>query len=206
MQRCGLAVRCFRSALCMTGNAMNRFAASAISGFAATAPMTGAMNLMHRWLPVHERYPLHPHIISMRLAKAAGVHGKMGRRQRHALTLLNHYAYGTFAGSVFGLIAPRERGPAVAVGIGYGLFVWAGSYLGLLPALGILQPATKHPARRNALMILAHLVWGASVGVLVSVLPDARGQERLSLSPGEASRPSAPARTALRPNSTGAMS
>jgi len=42
--------------------------------------------------------------------------------------------------------------------------VWGGSYLGLLPSLGILRPATDHPAQRNALMIAAHLVWGATLG------------------------------------------
>jgi uncharacterized membrane protein YagU involved in acid resistance len=149
---------------------MNAFAASAVSGLAATAPMTAAMNLMHRGLPERQRYSLPPHLISMRLAHAAGVHAKLNRGQRHALTLVNHYAYGTAAGSLFGLIAPRERGAAVTAGITYGLFVWAGSYLGLLPVLGILTPATKHPARRNALMILAHVVWGATLGLLVSAL------------------------------------
>jgi uncharacterized membrane protein YagU involved in acid resistance len=128
------------------------------------------MNLMHRRLPNRQRYSLPPHLITMRLARALGIHRKLDHRERHALTLVNHYAYGTAAGSLFGLIAPRRRGAAVTAGIGYGLFVWAGSYLGLLPALGILTPATKHPAKRNALMILAHVVWGATLGLLVSAL------------------------------------
>ena len=38
--------------------------------------------------------------------------------------------------------------------------------LGLLPALGILTPATRHPPRRNLLMIAAHVVWGATLGLL----------------------------------------
>jgi putative membrane protein len=44
--------------------------------------------------------------------------------------------------------------------------VWAGSYLGLLPVLGILSPATRHPTGRNALMIAAHIIWGATLGIL----------------------------------------
>jgi uncharacterized membrane protein YagU involved in acid resistance len=47
-----------------------------------------------------------------------------------------------------------------------GMIVWGGSYLGLLPALGIIPPATKHPRRRTALMIAAHLVWGVATGVV----------------------------------------
>ena len=52
----------------------------------------------------------------------------------------------------------------------YGLAVWAGSYLGLLPALGIMSPATDHPLRRTALMIAAHLVWGSALGTFVDLL------------------------------------
>ena len=48
----------------------------------------------------------------------------------------------------------------------YGLAVWTTGYLGLLPALGALRPATEHPPRRTALMIAAHVVWGAALGLL----------------------------------------
>jgi hypothetical protein len=57
-------------------------------------------------------------------------------------------------------------GPRVVSGIGWGLFVWAGSYLGLLPALDLHEPATQHPAERNILMIVAHIIWGATLGAL----------------------------------------
>jgi hypothetical protein len=36
--------------------------------------------------------------------------------------------------------------------------------------LGILRPATEHPARRNALMIGAHVVWGVALGLIVEQL------------------------------------
>jgi hypothetical protein len=29
----------------------------------------------------------------------------------------------------------------------------------------ILKPATEHPARRNLLMIVVHLIWGASMAL-----------------------------------------
>jgi hypothetical protein len=62
----------------------------------------------------------------------------------------------------------------VLAGVGFGLAVWAVSYLGWLPAAGILSPATEHPARRNALMIGAHVVWGATTGLAVGRLSDGR--------------------------------
>jgi hypothetical protein len=42
----------------------------------------------------------------------------------------------------------------------FGVGVWGASYLGWLPAVGLIQPAIRHPARRNALMLSVHLVWG----------------------------------------------
>ena len=47
--------------------------------------------------------------------------------------------------------------------------------MGLLPAAGILKPATEHPARRNALMIASHLVWGAALGALLASRSPAPG-------------------------------
>ena len=32
--------------------------------------------------------------------------------------------------------------------------------MGWLPAFGVLEPATRHPLRRDAVMFGAHLVWG----------------------------------------------
>lgn len=149
---------------------MKALIAGAVGGLVATAPMTAAMKRMHRRLPARERYPLPQRIIAMRLAKRAGVREKLDEPERRAVTLLAHYGYGTFAGSLFGLLAPRTRIGAVAGGVGYGLFVWAGSYLGLLPSLRILAPATQHPPRRNAMMIVSHVVWGATLGLLASLL------------------------------------
>jgi uncharacterized membrane protein YagU involved in acid resistance len=59
-------------------------------------------------------------------------------------------------------------------GAAAGLAVWLASYMGWIPAVGNLEPATRHPARRNALMIVAHLVWGASTSASIRELRLAR--------------------------------
>ena len=41
--------------------------------------------------------------------------------------------------------------------------IWAVSYLGWIPVSGLRANAFKMPARRNGLMILAHLIWGVSI-------------------------------------------
>lgn len=146
----------------------------ALAGSIATAPMTLVMEVLYRLLPAQERYPLPPSEITTELTEEAGVAKKLDQGEHTALTLVNHFGYGAGAGSLYALLAGRLHAllplPGPVLGIGYGLIVWSVSYLGLLPALGILRPATEHPGRRNLLMIAAHVVWGAVTGMLVERL------------------------------------
>lgn len=50
------------------------------------------------------------------------------------------------------------------------ILIGAASYFGWIPALGILKPANANPGRRNATMILAHVVWGGAYAVTQSEL------------------------------------
>ena len=143
--------------------------AASLGGLTATLPMTIAMEAMFRRLSLPQRYPLPPRTISMRLAGAAGIRPELDERERLGVTLLNHFGYGTAAGAVYGLLARRLL-PGALGGAVYGLGVWAGSYLGLLPATGLYPPATEESARRNALMIAAHVVWGATLGTVTEAL------------------------------------
>ena len=149
---------------------MDRLLAGAIAGLGATAPMTVAMVAMHRQLPSRQRYPLPPRRITMRAAEKVGAKKHLDETQRTGLTLLAHFGYGAAVGGLFGLIAPRDLARSLPAGVAYGLLVWAGSYLGLLPALGLHRPATREPERRNELMIAAHVVWGAAAGALAPLM------------------------------------
>jgi uncharacterized membrane protein YagU involved in acid resistance len=142
----------------------------ALAGGLATAPMTLFMTTMHRTLPRGERYPLPPKRITMKVAGEVGLKEHLGKRERNALTMLAHFDYGAAMGAVYSPLADRLPGSPLAKGISFGLLVWTVSYLGLLPAAGILKPATEHPPRRNALMIGAHVVWGAGLGLIHEAL------------------------------------
>ena len=153
---------------------MNRILLGALAGLAATGPMTLAMKLMHEQLPSEERYPLPPRQVTEGLAEKAGVNEELGEEERRAATWASHFGYGAACGALYGALAGgRLDANPVLAGVGFGVAVWAGSYLGWLPAAGILSPATEHPARRNALMIAAHVVWGATTGVVLERLSDA---------------------------------
>jgi hypothetical protein len=157
---------------------MNRILLGALAGLAATGPMTLAMKLMHEQLPREERYPLPPRQVTEGLAEKAGVNEHLDEDEREAATWLSHFAYGAACGAAYGAVSGErvDESPLLA-GVGFGLAVWAGSYLGWLPAAGIISPATEHPARRNALMIAAHVVWGAGVGAAVARLSGGRARE-----------------------------
>jgi hypothetical protein len=154
-----------------------------VSGLAATVPMSVAMGLMHRRLPARHRDPLPPRKITQRLTRRAGVEGALDEREHRALAWVSHFGYGASMGAVYGLLDERVRPalpravremPPVAVdaaqGTAFGLLVWAASYLGWLPAAGILEPATRRAAPRNAVIIASHVVYGAALGLVTGAL------------------------------------
>ena len=149
---------------------MQSAVAGVLAGLGATVPMTVAMVAMHRQLPKRQRHSLPPRKITMAAAGKVGARQHLNESQRTSLTLIAHFGYGATVGGIFGLLAPREPSKSVPAGIAYGLLVWAGSYLGLLPALRLHRPATREPTERNALMIAAHIIWGAAAGAAVPLL------------------------------------
>ncbi len=152
---------------------MKRILLGAAAGLAATAPMTLAMKLMHEQLPREEQYPLPPRQVTEGMAEAAGVNEHLAEEERKAATWVSHFAYGAACGALYGALSGgRAAGHPAVAGVCFGVAVWAGSYLGWLPAAGILSPATEHPARRNALMVAAHVVWGATTGVVLERLSE----------------------------------
>jgi uncharacterized membrane protein YagU involved in acid resistance len=112
----------------------------------------------------------------MGLAEEAGVKEQLNAPARTTVTLAAHFGYGAATGAIYAPMAIENRWPPLIGGVGFGLAVWAASYLGLLPAVRLLSPATEHPLRRNALMITAHAVWGATLGLLVNALDRSTAQ------------------------------
>ena len=133
-----------------------------IAGFVATLPMTVAMRALHRRLPEEERYPGTPR----ELIDSVGGED-LPEQPAVDLTIAAHFLYGAATGSLVAAAAPR---PTLATGAAAGTAIWAASYLGWIPAAGLLRPATSHPPRRNAMMIAAHLVWGTSTALVLREL------------------------------------
>ncbi|MGA7214213.1 MAG: hypothetical protein WBX20_08405, partial [Terrimicrobiaceae bacterium] len=119
-----------------------RLLVGALGGLSATGPMTIGMILLHRLLPTRHRYSLPPREITLHLAEKAGVHKKLDPDARAALTLINHFGYGAMAAAIYSLAETKIPAGALVKGPIFGAAVWLVSYFGLLPAVGILKPAT----------------------------------------------------------------
>lgn len=138
------------------------------AGLVATLPMTLFMRSAWKRLPAGEQYALPPRQITREVIRPRRF-WRMKPENQTALTLLLHFLFGAAAGSVYGLVEDKIPIRSTVKGPLAGMVVWSGSYLGWIPALGILPPATAHPWRRNILMIVAHLIWGVALGGLAGV-------------------------------------
>lgn len=128
--------------------------------------MTLAMLALHKRLPRHEQGALPPEKITWELASRAGVQKGLSQTQSKMATWAAHFGFGMGAGLAYGSFADKVQAPPALKGAAFGLLVWATSYLGWLPQTGILNQPKQQPARLGTLMIVAHLVWGAGLGLL----------------------------------------
>lgn len=128
--------------------------------------MTIVMIELFKHLPKREQYPLPPRVISMNIAKDIGIKKDMNEKEKLSFTFINHFLYGALAAAVYFPLAKKIKLNNQLSGIGYGLSVWGASYLGILPALNLYPKATHESARRNALMIFSHIIWGSTLGLL----------------------------------------
>jgi putative membrane protein len=123
-------------------------------------------------LPKREKYPLPPRLITEEITEQAAIEDQMSENQLVGLTIFSHFGYGAAFGAAYALFEGQMPMHSSLKGTLAGLALWAGSYLGWLPALGILRSATRHPWRRNLLMIVAHIVWGLTLGEVTRKLTE----------------------------------
>jgi hypothetical protein len=99
---------------------------------------------------------------------AAGAESPRGVER--ALGGLLHVAFGASLGALYAWGTPRlgRRGPLV--GAAFATAVWAASYAGWIPALGILPPPHRDRRGRPAAMVVAHWVYGVSLDAALARL------------------------------------
>lgn len=153
-------------------NAIKKLAAGTAAGFIATLPMSVAMLIMENWF-ADSWQPLPPKEVTDEALHAIGL-DELENKHPNKVTVAAHFSYGAAVGALYPLLQSLPL-PTLVSGMLYGLIVWGTSYLGVLPALGLIEPVDERPRDRNLLMIIAHLVWGASLSAIYTKLKD-RGE------------------------------
>jgi uncharacterized membrane protein YagU involved in acid resistance len=156
----------------------NEILLGAAAGVIATIPMTYVMEELHRVMPREHDGPLPPREVTEGLYEHFTDAEEAEEEDLQRLTFLLHYSFGGAAGALFPIVAPRRVPAADGAGVLYGLAVWTGSYLGWLPAIGVRHHARHDPAGRTAMMIAAHVAWGATLGLLLRGRPGLRTASR----------------------------
>ncbi len=141
-----------------------------LAGLIATVPMSIFMLAAQRVLPQWQQYALPPERLTDKVAKWIGLRKHMDKPQLLAASFVSHFGFGAAAGAIYGPLTRIVPLPSVLKGIVFGIVVWFAIYRGLLPGVGMSEAAAKEPIHRNALMIAAHVVWGAATGVVTTLL------------------------------------
>ncbi|MBX2987852.1 MAG: DUF1440 domain-containing protein [Bdellovibrionaceae bacterium] len=135
------------------------------SSLIAAGPMTLAMMNLYDRLSPSRKSPLPPATLLEQTLQKTNLPSPSTPERKTDLTMLSHFAYGFAAALLYsGLRHALPRvSPTVRGGL-FGLGVWGVGYMGWIPAFGFRASAYRTPPSRNGLMILAHVVWGMSLG------------------------------------------
>ncbi len=136
---------------------MHPLVRGAVAGSVATAAMSAVMLAFRKQMGTQP-----PDAIATSAAHAVGA--EPTEPQADVLASALHVGFGAVTGAGYALLP--KVGPPWLRGVVTGLGVWASAYQGWVPALGILPPATEDRPERPAVMIAAHVVYGAVLGEL----------------------------------------
>jgi hypothetical protein len=142
----------------------------AAAGAAATLAMSGAMLMLQR-MGFLGRMP--PRLIVERSLTRLGVRRATSRGTHKALSSAAHLGFGASQGALYALghslaaKSGREVTPTLGTAVPFALAVWAVSYVGWLPKLGIMPPPSRDRPGRPTSMIFAHLVYGAALATVL---------------------------------------
>lgn len=138
----------------------------AVGGGLGTASMSVVM-LAARQLGLMGEQP--PEAITAAALDAGGMNERDAETQ-DVLASLAHFGFGIGMGALFGLLHRRLpfRVNATVHGVIFGSLVWVTAYQGWVPALGIMPPASRDRPDRPQVMLLAHWVYGATLGMTVA--------------------------------------
>lgn len=120
-----------------------KFFTAAMIGLATSVPMALVMSGLDRLLPKPKSawWSLPPKRITARFARRSGMNRMITPGAKWgAPTWLAHLGYGAATASLYPLFSRLLPFPSVLRGMVFAMTVWAGSYLGWLPAVKSCRP------------------------------------------------------------------
>ena len=141
-------------------------ALGAVAGLAATMVMTTTMRRLHDAVaddPSGHRSHPEPYPVA---SPPAGEHGS---------GLVPHFAFGAMMGALYACL-PGRRPP----GLVFGPVVWAISHFGRISPPGVLKATDSGPVTYNAILIIAHALWGKALGINLRELESVTDPEGLN--------------------------
>jgi hypothetical protein len=141
---------------------VSRFLRGAIAGVLATAPMSAVM-MGAKQLGLMGEMP--PEKITAKLLKRTPI--SPSEKHQDALATALHFGFGSAAGALFGVIAPKRLIARIPMGMTYGAAIWGVSYMGWIPAFGIMPHAARDRRDRQMVMLAGHVVYGTALALLV---------------------------------------
>lgn len=154
--------------------AMRRLRSGAVAGTAATVLMSVVMLVAQRLGLMGRQPPSHIAEAALRGDDGAGAN----RTAIKALAVATHFTFGAVSGAGYGLLAGRRAG--ALSGAAFGLLIWVVSYMGWIPDAGIMPPPSRDRPGRPTSMVLAHAVYGSTLGALTSRLSAPRTRRALN--------------------------
>ena len=106
-----------------------------------------------------------PEKITASLLRRSGIRPSEG--QQDAVATVLHVGFGTAAGALFGVMAPQRLTARIPLGMAYGAAIWGVSYMGWVPAFGIMPAADRDRRDRQMVMLAGHMVYGTALALMV---------------------------------------
>lgn len=137
-----------------------RLTHGALAGATATTAMSAAMLPLQR-LGRSQKLP--PRAIAERVVSPLR---RAPEPMARGSAAAGHVAFGTAAGALFGLAAPRLAGPGWFRGVSFATGLMLVSYEGWVPAARVLPSLHRQSTARQASLVVGHLVYGVVLGRL----------------------------------------
>ncbi len=154
-------------------NGLDSMVRGALAGAAGTAVMTLMMRkAAPRMIPDDMRpdeFP--PKRVVEWAEEQTGAPHALTERQEMQVAMGAHFTYGSGSGVVYGLLRSQlDDLPAPLVGAMFGVGLWAVSFEGWMPALGVQEATHEKPPKKWPMPIMAHIVYGTTTALAYEAL------------------------------------